>query len=169
MSEHQHHHSKFKASWQSYKPLIIVLGFCLIMSLASNYAYFNFYAIMYAFMAYFFILLALFKFFDLQGFADGFQTYDLIAKKFKVYGYIYPFIELFLGLGYLMQADLWLVNWATLIVMVVSGISIVKSLLSGQKIKCACLGTALNVPLSSISALENFGMGAMAALALITY
>ncbi len=169
MSEHKHHQTKFKASWQSYKPLIIVLVFCLLMALAPNYAYFNFYVIMYAFMAYFFILLALFKFFDLDGFAEGFQTYDLVAKRFKAYGYIYPFIELFLGLGYLMQADLLLVNWITLIVMLVSGISVVKSLLEGKKIKCVCLGTALNVPLSSISAIENFGMGAMASLALITY
>ena len=50
-----------------------------------------------------------------------------------------------------------------------SGVGVLKSILSGQKIKCACLGTVLNVPLSTVSVLENFGMGAMAAYKLFFF
>jgi hypothetical protein len=117
-------------------------------------------------MGYFFIFLSLFKFFDLKGFVDGFATYDLVTKKFRLYGYIYPFIEFFLGLAYFTKPDLFLLNLVTVVVMMVSGIGVLQSVLSGQKIKCACLGTVLNVPLSTVSILENFGMGAMAAFLL---
>jgi hypothetical protein len=120
-------------------------------------------------MGYFFIFLSLFKFFDLKGFVDGFETYDLITKRFKAYGYLYPFIEFGLGVAYLAQINLFTVNWITLIIMLVSGAGVLKSILSGQKIKCACLGTVLNVPLSTVSVLENFGMGTMAAYKLFFF
>jgi hypothetical protein len=68
-----------------------------------------------------------------------------------------------LGLAYLGQYNLLMINWMTLIVMTISGVGVLKSILSGQKVKCACLGTILNVPLSTISILENFGMSMMAA------
>jgi len=124
---------------------------------------------MYYIMGYFFIFLSLFKFFDLKGFVDGFETYDLITKRFKAYGYLYPFIEFGLGVAYLAQINLFTVNWITLIIMFISGAGVFKSILSGQKIKCACLGTVLNVPLSTVSVLENFGMGTMAAYKLFFF
>lgn len=155
-----HDHSESKPS---YRPLIIILIFCLLMPMAQKLS-FDLEGLMYGFMGYFFIFLSLFKFFDLRGFVDGFETYDLVTKHLRFYGYIYPFIEFGLGLGYLAQIYLLPLNWITLIVMLLSGIGVLKSLLSGQKIKCACLGTVLNVPLSSVSLLENFGMGIMAAV-----
>jgi hypothetical protein len=51
--------------------------------------------------------------------------------------------------------------------MAISGAGVIKSILSGQKLKCACLGTSLNVPLSMVSVIENVGMGAMAAYQLL--
>ena len=124
---------------------------------------------MYFFMGYFFIFLSLFKLFDLKGFVDGFVTYDLVTKRIRAYGYAYPIIELFLGLAYLAKVALFFTNLITLIVMIVSGIGVLKSVLGGQKMKCACLGTALNVPLSTVSIIENLGMGAMAAYKLIFF
>jgi hypothetical protein len=154
-----------KEKWASYKPLIVILIFCILLSLAnSSHGYES---IMISFMGYFFVFLSLFKFFDLQGFVKGFVTYDLITKHFKPYGYAYPFIELALGLGYIMGVGLIWVNLFTVIVMTVSGAGVIKSILSGEKINCACLGTVLNVPLSTVSILENFGMGAMAAAQLL--
>jgi hypothetical protein len=151
-----------KDVWSSYKPLIIILIFCTLLSVIPSPSL-NHDRIMSSFMGYFFIFLSLFKFFDLRGFVQGFETYDLIAQRLRFYGYLYPFIELFLGLAYLMRAELLLVNSITLIIMTISGLGVIRSVLSGQKIKCACLGTVLNVPLSTVSILENFGMGAMAA------
>jgi len=152
--------NSLKQKGQNYKPLIVILIFCLFLPLTRNDLSSQHY--MYAFMGYFFIFLSLFKFFNLEGFVEGFSTYDLITKRFRAYGYGYPFVEFLLGAAYLSKFGLLLVNWITVIIMVVSGIGVLKSILSGQKIKCACLGTVLDVPLSTISILENFGMGAMA-------
>lgn len=152
---------RIKEAWSSYKPLIIIIGFCILLSVAPSPAH-NHEIMMTSFMGYFFIFLSLFKFFDLKGFVQDFSTYDLITQRLRFYGYAYPFIELLLGVAYLMRADPFLLNSITLIVMAISGLGVIKSVLSGQKIKCACLGTALNVPLSTVSILENFGMGAMA-------
>jgi hypothetical protein len=127
----------------------------------NNFADHNF---MYSFMGYFLIFLSLFKFFNLDGFADGFSTYDLVTKRFRVYGYIYPFIELLLGLAYLAKFELRIINGITIAVTTISGIGVIRSILSGEKNKCVCLGTVLNVPLSTVSILENFGMGIMALL-----
>ena len=153
---------------KSYKPLIIIVTFCLLIPFFQINP-FDAQKFMYYIMGYFFIFLSLFKFFDLKGFVDGFETYDLITKRFKAYGYLYPFIEFGLGVAYLAQINLFTVNWITLIIMLVSGAGVLKSILSGQKIKCACLGTVLNVPLSTVSVLENFGMGTMAAYKLFFF
>lgn len=150
----------------SYKPLIIIVIFCLLIPLIQIHP-FALRTFTYAFMGYFFIFLSLFKFFDLSGFVEGFSTYDLIAKRFRPYGYAYPFIEFALGAAYLAQVNPVAVNVITLLIMLVSGAGVLTSILSGKKLKCACLGTVLNVPLSTVSVWENFGMALMALLHLI--
>ncbi len=159
---------KFWTDILVYKPLIVILIFCLLIPLAQIHP-FDPDRFMYCFMGYFFIFLSLFKFFDLKGFVKGFATYDLITNRVPIYGYVYPFIELFLGIAYLTQSNLLITNGLTFVVMLVSGMGALKSVLSGQKIKCACLGTILNAPLSTVSILENFGMGFMAAYQLILF
>lgn len=148
----------------SYKPLIVIFIFCLILSFVQNYfKVHQLELLMYSFMGYFLVFLSMFKFFDLEGFVDGFSTYDIITRRFKLYGYIYPFIELCLGISYLANFYLFLVNWIVLVVMTIGSVGVLRGIMSDQKIKCACLGTILNVPLSIVSILENFGMGVMAA------
>jgi hypothetical protein len=117
-------------------------------------------------MGIFLCLLAMFKFFDLKGFADGFQTYDIIAKQYRGYAYAYPVMELLLGLGYLRGLHLDFINLATIILMAVSAIGVFKGM-KKVGLSCACLGTALNVPLSTVSLVETVGMGLMALLMLI--
>lgn len=153
----------------SYRPLGIILVFCLVMAFAQNrFLPRPFDALMYPFMGYFFLFLSLFKFFDLKAFAVAFSTYDLIASRWISYGYIYPFIEFILGVLFVSQMELFVANSVTVIVMTVSGLGVIKSVLSHQKLHCACLGTVLNVPLSTVSILENLGMGVMALWGLIT-
>ena len=146
-----------------YWPLIVVVLFSILIPFAL--IRFDFQAIemlMYPFMGFFFIFLSMFKLFDLKGFVEGFRLYDLVAGKIKIYGFFYPFIELSLGLAYLMQFRLAIVNWITFIVMLISAMGVLKSLSMGKKIKCACLGNLLNVPLGVVSLVENLSMGAMA-------
>lgn len=159
---------KFLDTLKTYKPLIIIVIFCFLLPLFQLRP-FDTQTFMYNFMGYFFIFLSLFKFLDLKGFVEGFSTYDLITKRIRGYGYFYPFIEFSLGGAYLAQFNLFVVNVITLVIMLISGVGVLKSILSGQKIKCACLGTVLNVPLSTVSVLENFGMGIMAAYKLISF
>ncbi len=152
-TKHEHHPETTNIG--DYKPLIIVVLIALVMAAAQLRS-------MTAFMGYFLILLSMFKFFDLKGFSDGFQMYDIVAKRFRGYAYAYPFIELALGLGFLSGVWPFFTNIVTVIVMTISAIGVVQNVLSGSKIKCVCLGTALNVPLSTVSIVENGGMGVMA-------
>ncbi len=152
-----------------YTSLFIILIFCFALSCVMMIAMHNANGgtLMQYFMAYFFIFLSLFKFLDINGFVKAFAAYDLLAQKFRFYGYCYPFVEFSIGISYLCAFLPLFMNIVTFTVMTISGIGVVKSLLSGQKIKCACLGSALNIPLGVISAIENFGMGFLAAYNII--
>ncbi len=116
---------------------------------------------MHIFMGVFLLQFAMLKFFDIKGFAKGFARYDLLAKKFKPYGLIYPFIELTLALGYLASAANW-VYLTTIIVMGFGALGVVTALLKGLNINCACLGTFLKIPLSIVAITENVSMAIMA-------
>ena len=150
----------------SYRPLIIILATILIASLAIYYP--SPIDFMHNFMGVFFVIFALFKFFDLDGFVQGFAMYDLVTKKFYRYGYAYPFIELLLGVLYLSGTALMITDVATLALMCLSAAGVTKALGSGMNVRCACLGTTLNVPLSTVSIIENGGMGLMALISLLS-
>jgi hypothetical protein len=117
---------------------------------------------MHDFMGFFLVVFSMFKFFDMPGFADGFQMYDLLAKPFRPYAYVYPFIELGLGLGYLSHWQPTIVYMATLIVMLWGALGVIRALIKGLNINCACMGTILKVPLSTVALLEDLSMAAMA-------
>lgn len=122
---------------------------------------------MRVFMGVFFLVFGLFKVADISGFVDSYANYDLIAKQFPAYGYIYPFIELALAAGFLFNFAPLTVNAATLGIMTVGSVGVAKELFSGRKIKCACLGTYIKLPLSTVSLIEDFTMAGMAAVMLI--
>jgi hypothetical protein len=154
----------------NYRPLMAVIGITLwaSISLQAGVDGFNAMQLMNHAMGIFFLLLAMFKLFDLNGFADGFQMYDIVAKKLRGYAYAYPFIELALGALYLSGQLPVFTNLLTLVVMTISASGVFISMKRGYKFKCACLGTVLNVPLSTVSLVENLGMGVMAAYMLMT-
>lgn len=118
---------------------------------------------MHDFMGFFLLNLALLKFFDLPGFADGFQKYDLLAKRSRRYALAYPFIELALGLGYLAFWPPATVYVATMIVLGFGTLGVVTALARGLDLKCASLGTALKVPLTTVALVEDVALFAMAA------
>lgn len=152
---------------KKYKPLIVILLVCVLFAISQSINQ-PIDETMRLFMGYFFVLFAMFKFFDVKGFVDGFSTYDLVTKKFRPYGYIYPWIELALGTAFLVNYRPLETNVITVIVMLISGIGVLKSIFSGSKIKCACLGTTLDVPLTTVSVLESFGMAGMSLYRLLS-
>ncbi len=146
-------------TWKSYVPLIVIIG---IIMTASAITSSSLPAFLLSFMTGFFIVFSGFKLMDLRGFAEGYSTYDLLAQKWFGYGYCYPFIELAFGL--LMLAGyhpIWLL-WTEFAVMTFSGIGVAIKLAKREPFMCACLGTFLKVPLTSITLMEDFGMAVLA-------
>jgi hypothetical protein len=152
---------------QRYKPLLVIIATVAFSAAALAIVDGRVHRFMETFMGLFFVNFAMFKLIDLKGFADGFSMYDLIAKRSRAYAFAFPFIELGLGLLYLTAFLPTITNILTLIIMLVSGAGVIKAIVMGDKhLQCACLGTTLNVPLSTVSVIENFGMAAMAAFML---
>ena len=119
------------------------------------------------FMGAFFLAFAFFKLLDLRGFADAYRGYDVVARRVPAYGYVYPFIELALGAAYVTGFQPFATNLVTLVVMAMSSVGVIQSLLAGRKIRCACLGTVFNLPMSTVTLVEDGLMIAMAAVALL--
>ena len=150
--------AKGKSWLATYRPLLLVIGYIALASCVAT----NMHDWMHNFMGGFFLVFSFFKMLDLKGFADAYASYDLLAARSRAYGYIYPFIELGLGICYLFQIFMPPVHVLTLIVMIFSGIGVVRVLLKKQTIRCACLGTGFNLPMSTVTIIEDFGMAAMA-------
>ena len=150
---------------RSYKPLLLVVAYLLgtTMLLEFSSGMFLMDTWMPNFMAGFFLVFSFFKLLDLRGFANAYAMYDIVALKWKTYGYIYPFIELGLGIAYLLYSDNPITHLVTAIVMFVSLIGVVKSVLNKTEIKCACLGTGFNLPMSYVTIIEDGLMLIMAA------
>lgn len=119
---------------------------------------------MHFFMGLFLCQFALLKLFHPQDFANGFQMYDLIAQKSRFYAYIYPLIELGLGLAYLASIAPILIYILTIILLGFGAIGVIKALIKGLDVRCVCMGTVLDVPLSTVTLIEDLGMVAMAAM-----
>jgi hypothetical protein len=119
------------------------------------------------FMAGFFLVFSFFKLLNLRGFAKAYQTYDPVAKKVPLYGYLYPGIELILGLGYLVQIYPLVINLITFIVMGISSVGVLASLAQKKTIQCACLGTFFDLPMSKLTLFEDLLMMGMAGIVLI--
>ena len=157
-------------SWlTTYWPLLLIVGYIAIAALAGTPAAgeTRLAAWMTNFMAGFFLVFSAFKFFNLTGFADAYASYDLLAKRWHTYGYIYPFLELALGLAYLFRLEPTLTHIATIILMGFSSLGVLDVLRQNRKIACACLGTVLKLPMSTITLVEDLGMVAMAAVMLL--
>ena len=120
------------------------------------------------FMAGFFLVFSFFKLLNLKGFAVSYAMYDIVAKKWNGWGYVYIFVELALGLAFLTEFNPILTNSITLLVMAVSLIGVVQSLLNKRKIKCACLGDVFNLPMSTITIIEDGLMIVMSGIMLLT-
>ncbi|MGB2129030.1 MAG: heavy-metal-associated domain-containing protein [Flavicella sp.] len=119
------------------------------------------------FMAGFFIAFSFFKLLDLKGFVQSFSSYDILARRIPYWGYCYAFFEFILGGAFLMDFNPVLTNISTLVLMSVSSIGVIQSVWSHKNIKCACLGNVFNLPMSTVTIVENGLMIAMSLYMLI--
>jgi cation transport ATPase len=153
---------------QIYKPILLIFGYVLAVSVIAGYHASGFHAMMAmrVFMAGFFLVFSFFKMLDLGGFADSYAMYDVIAKKLKAWGYVYAFIELLLGLAFALDVYPLLTNSVTLLVMTISIIGVLQSVLNKRTIQCACLGAVFNLPMSTVTIIEDGLMIAMSAISI---
>jgi len=145
-------------SWlKTYQPLLTLFFFILITTLSIQYAASEFQLDQWMrhFMAGFFLCFSFFKLLDLNGFATSYTSYDVVAKLWKPWAYIYPFIELGLGLAYLTNCCALYTNITAFSVMSLSLIGVLQSVINKRKIQCACLGAVFNLPMSTVTILED--------------
>ena len=107
------------------------------------------------FMGLFYIVFSFFKFLDYKNFPDTFKMYDPIAKTIPFYGWAYPFLETFLGLAFLLRVELYIALVTTLVILGATTIGVIRSLMNKESIQCGCLGTALNLPMTTVTLVEN--------------
>lgn len=147
---------------QQLKPLFLILGYILAATILIHYQAWDTQAVMLDFMGLFFIVFSFFKMLDVSGFATSFAMYDPLARVLPTYGRVYPFIETALGLMLLMRIEVVIAVVATIVILGITTIGVTRTLLDKRQIKCACLGTALNLPMTEATFIENAIMIAMA-------
>ena len=157
-----------EAPSQSLFPLFLIVGyiFAVTLLIAWSNSQWSMDSMMRHFMAGFFLVFSFFKFLDAPGFASAFKMYDPLAKAIPGWSWIYPYVELLLGVAYMMSWQPLATNVTTLVLMSVGGVGVLQSLLQKRTIRCACLGTALNLPMTKVTLVENGTMAAMAAFML---
>jgi hypothetical protein len=152
---------------QQLKPLLLILFYIASASILLHYKAWSLNEFMLDFMGLFYIVFSFFKMLDLKGFPESFKMYDPLAKRIPIYGWIYPFIETALGLMFLLRFEANLALIVTLIVLGITTIGVTKTLLDKKSIRCACLGTALKLPMTEATFIENAIMIVMAVLMLL--
>ena len=149
------------------QPLFIILGYVLISSILLNIRPWNGTGFMMDFMGLFFVVFSFFKILDLKNFPASFAMYDLLAKVLPAYGWIYPFIEISLGLMFLYRYQVNAALMTTLILLGFTTLGVIKVLIQKKQIQCACLGTAIKLPMTQATLIENSIMIIMALVMLL--
>lgn len=150
----------------SYLPVLALFLMAAAMALAAGWAASGEWLTVRTgewFVAFAMCLLALQKLKDLDGFANMFLNYDLLAQRWVRYAYIYPFAEAAAGVLMVAGAAMWLAIPIALFIGAVGAASVIKAVyIDRRELKCACVGGDSQVPLGFVSLTENLLMVAMA-------
>ena len=167
------HHNEMEEqakSWfETYKPILLIFFYISLITVLIQFKNekINLMEGMQHFMAGFFLVFSFFKLLNLKGFAESYVMYDVLAKKIPVCGFIYALIELVLGIAFLINFNPLLTNSITFIVMSVSMIGVLQSVLNKKKIQCACLGAIFNLPMSTVTIIEDALMIVMSGIMIL--
>ena len=150
----------------SYRPVIALFTMTALMAMAASYAangsVFTIRAAEW-FIGMSMIVLSLLKLQNVETFATMFLNYDLLAKRWVPYSYIYPFAEGVAGVLMVAGALSWLSVPVALFIGTVGAVSVFQAVyIDRRELKCACVGGSSNVPLGFISLTENVMMVGMA-------
>ncbi len=157
--------------WETYKPILLIfsyiLGATLLVEVAAGA--FDWMRWMRHFMAGFFLVFSFFKMLDVPAFAASYSSYDVIARRWLGWGYVYPFIEFSLGALFLLNFNPLVTNSLTFAIMGISTVGVVQSLLAKRQFQCACLGAVFNLPMSKVTLFEDVLMVAMSGAMLLMH
>ena len=150
----------------SYRPVIALFAMTLLMALAATMAAFGSPWTMRAgewFIAFSMVVLAMLKLQDVEKFSSMFLNYDLLARRWVPYAYLYPFAEGLAGVLMIAGVANWLSVPLALFIGTIGAVSVFKAVyIDKRTLKCACVGGSSNVPLGFVSLTENLMMIAMA-------
>jgi hypothetical protein len=119
------------------------------------------------FMGCFFVIVALLKLLDLPWFVEAYGQYDLIAMQYRWWWWVYPFVELLIGVLFLLTYQVEFLAGVTLILMIIGTVGVSQKLLADEQFRCACLGTTLDIPLTSLTLVEDLLMAVMSVMILV--
>lgn len=163
--------SKIIEYFSSKKTLLLALSLVLISSLSLHIGEDNFELNewMVSYMGIFFLLFSFLKLIDVKGFSGSFKKYDLISKIIPSFAITYPFIELFLALTFLSGYFLITSYIMTLLFMTSQFFGVFISLQKKDVIKCACMGSSINIDISTLTLIENLVMILMSSYMIIIF
>lgn len=149
-----------------YRPIVVLFSMTAITAISLNAGihgnWFSVQAIEW-FVAMSMVVLALLKLQDVESFSTMFLNYDLLARRWVPYGYLYPYAEGLAGILMLGSLLNWLSIPLALFIGTVGAVSVFKAVyVDKRELKCACVGGASKVPLGFVSLTENLMMMAMA-------
>jgi glutaredoxin len=150
----------------TYRPVIALFSMTALLALAVTYAMtgelFSGRTVQW-FISFSMVVLALLKLQNVDTFSAMFLNYDLLAKRWVPYSYVYPYAEGLAGILMTAGALRWLSVPVALIIGTVGAVSVFKAVyVDKRELKCACVGGSSNVPLGFISLTENLMMVGMA-------
>ena len=150
----------------SYQPVIAIFSVAFLMALAVSWAAFGDIFTERAlqwFIAISMCFLAVQKLKDVESFSTMFLNYDLLARRWVRYGYVYPFAEALAGILMIAGALIWIAAPVALFIGTVGAVSVFKAVyIDKRELKCACVGGDSKVPLGFVSLTENLMMIVMA-------
>lgn len=150
---------------ESYRPVVMVFAVALLMAAAAVWGMDGSLLslrMLEWFVAFAMSILALLKLQDIESFSTMFLGYDLLARRFVPYSYVYPYAELLAGVLMIAGALTWLSAPLALFIGGVGAASVIKAVyIDRRSIRCACVGGGSRVPLGFVSLTENLMMVAM--------
>jgi len=150
----------------TYKPVIAVFAMTALMALAASYAVSGTPFTVRTgewFISFSMCVLAILKLRDVESFSSMFLGYDLLARRWVPYSYVYPFAEALAGILMIAHAFKFISVPVALFIGTIGAVSVIKAVhIDKREIKCACVGGDTNVPLGFVSLTENLMMVAMA-------
>ena len=157
-TENHNREIKKKSKFKQLYPLLLIITYIFLSCIFLNIENINTQSFMLDFMGIFFVVFSFFKLLNLKGFSNSFKKYDLIGKQFNLYCWIYPFIEIAIGIFLLMRFHIYICLIITLVILISTFIGVIRSLRKNENLKCACLGSVLDLPMTEATLIENCTM-----------